>query len=97
MKIITPILFAALLATTSIEARTEINLIELYKELHSNPELSYKEVNTSKKLAKIIQTMGFKVTQNFGGYGVVALLENGIGKLHTKFSILASVIFTKSG
>ena len=80
MKIITPILFAALLATTSIEARTEINLIELYKELHSNPELSYKEENTSKKLAKIIQTMGFKVTQNFGGYGVVALLENGIGK-----------------
>ena len=80
MKIITPILFATLLATTSIKARTEINLNELYKELHSNPELSYKEVNTSKKLAKIIQTMGFKVTQNFGGYGVVALLENGIGK-----------------
>ena len=80
MKIITLILFAAFLATTSNPVKTEIDLIELYKELHSNPELSYKEENTSKKLAKIIQTMGFKVTQNFGGYGVVALLENGIGK-----------------
>ena len=53
MKIITLILFAAFLATTSNPVKTEIDLIELYKELHSNPELSYKEENTSKKLAKI--------------------------------------------
>ena len=57
-----------------------MNLIELYKELHSEPELSFKEKKTSKKLANILHTMGFEVTQNFGGYGVVAILKNGPGK-----------------
>ena len=57
----------------------KINLLELYKELHANPELSYQEFETSEKLALILENIGYKVTRNIGGNGVVALLENGDG------------------
>ena len=57
----------------------QVNLLELYKELHANPELSYQEFETSKKLASVLESIGYQVTQNVGGNGVVALLENGDG------------------
>ena len=57
----------------------QVNLLELYKELHANPELSYQEYETSKKLASILESIGYQVTRNVGGNGVVALLENGDG------------------
>tara|TARA_Y100001970_G_scaffold158998_1_gene194453 strand:- start:74172 stop:75461 length:1290 start_codon:yes stop_codon:yes gene_type:complete len=55
-------------------------LIELYEGLHQEPELSYQEFKTSKKLANILKELGFEVSTNFGGNGVVALLKNGKGK-----------------
>ena len=58
----------------------KINLFELYKELHANPELSYQEFETSEKLALILENIGYEVTRNIGGNGVVALLQNGEGK-----------------
>jgi len=57
----------------------QVNLLELYKELHANPELSYQEYETSKKLASVLENIGYQVTRNVGGNGVVALLENGDG------------------
>ena len=57
----------------------QVNLLELYKELHSNPELSYQEYETSKKLASVLENIGYQVTRNVGGNGIVALLENGDG------------------
>jgi len=57
----------------------QVNLLELYKELHANPELSYQEYETSKKLASLLESIGYQVTRNVGGNGVVALLENGDG------------------
>jgi len=80
MKIIHLTLFIFLFTSSQIKSNENLNLIELYKELHSEPELSFKEKKTSKKLANILHTMGFEVTQNFGGYGVVAILKNGPGK-----------------
>jgi len=47
--------------------------------LHANPELSYQEFETSKKLASVLESIGYQVTRNVGGNGVVALLENGDG------------------
>ena len=57
----------------------QVNLLELYKELHANPELSYQEYETSKKLASVLENIGYQVTRNVGGNGIVALLENGDG------------------
>ncbi|MEM7664666.1 MAG: amidohydrolase [Pseudomonadota bacterium] len=54
-------------------------LIELYQDLHANPELSFQEFETSKKLAARARTLGFEVTEGVGQTGVVAVMENGEG------------------
>lgn len=54
-------------------------LDQLYKYLHANPELSFYEKETSKYLAKEMREIGFEVSENIGGYGVVAVLKNGKG------------------
>lgn len=54
-------------------------LMELYRDLHANPELSFEEVRTSKKLAEIARQLGFEVTEGVGKTGVVAVMRNGEG------------------
>jgi amidohydrolase len=54
-------------------------LMAFYRDFHSNPELSLHEVKTAAKLAEEARKAGFKVTENVGGTGVVAILENGPG------------------
>ncbi len=51
----------------------------LYLDLHQHPELSYHEVNTAAKLADRLKSLGYQVTTNVGGTGIVALLKNGPG------------------
>ncbi|WP_339824026.1 amidohydrolase [uncultured Parasphingorhabdus sp.] len=55
------------------------SLMEIYRDLHSNPELSGEEVRTAAKLAVEARRLGFKVTEKVGGTGVVAVMENGEG------------------
>lgn len=54
-------------------------LMELYRHLHANPELSFQEEQTAARLAAIAEDLGFTVTTGVGGHGVVAILENGPG------------------
>lgn len=54
-------------------------LVELYRDLHANPELSFQEVQTAKKLAARARAMGFEVTEGVGKTGVVAVMKNGDG------------------
>ena len=56
------------------------NKNEVYIDLHQNPELSLMEFNTSRKMADQLKAMGFDVTTNFGGNGVVGVFKNGEGK-----------------
>ena len=55
------------------------SLDSLYVALHLNPELSLHEEKTSAKLAARLRTLGFDVTENIGGYGIVGVLKNGKG------------------
>ena len=55
------------------------SLLALYKHLHSHPELSLREAQTSARLAKELREAGFEVTEKVGGYGVVGVLKNGDG------------------
>ncbi len=55
------------------------SLMEIYKDLHSNPELSFQEVRTAKKLADEARRLGFEVTEKIGRTGVVAVMKNGPG------------------
>ncbi len=54
-------------------------LVELYKDLHANPELSFQEVETAAKLAARARALGFEVTEGVGKTGVVAVMRNGDG------------------
>lgn len=51
----------------------------LCKYLHRNPELSLQEFETSKRMATELKTVGFVVTENFGGNSVVGVFKNGDG------------------
>ena len=63
------------------------SLENLYKHLHSNPELSYQEEKTSARIAEELRKLGFEVTEKFGtyqepnrtAYGIVAVMKNGPG------------------
>src|SRR5262245_39495877 len=51
----------------------------LFEHFHRNPELSGKEVETSKRLAAEIRALGYDVTEGVGGLGLVAVMRNGEG------------------
>jgi amidohydrolase len=51
----------------------------LYLDIHQNPELSAHETQTAAKLAGRLRDLGYAVTENVGGTGVVAILKNGAG------------------
>lgn len=55
------------------------DLVRVYRQFHANPELSFQEKETAKRLAEEWKAVGFKVTENVGGYGVVGIMENGEG------------------
>ena len=54
-------------------------LMELYRDLHANPELSFEEHETAARLAARMRALGFEVTEGVGRTGVVAVMENGAG------------------
>jgi len=59
--------------------KTMPEIEKLYFDLHQSPELSYHEKQTGQKLAKQLKQLGFTVTDNVGGYGVVGIYKNGDG------------------
>lgn len=86
LKYITAV--AALLSFTPLAHADELrdavtaqmpSLMEIYRDLHSNPELSFQEFRTAKKLADEARKLGFEVTEKVGRTGVVAVMKNGDG------------------
>lgn len=60
-------------------ARDLPGLMETYRDLHANPELSFQEVRSAKIMADAARKAGFTVTEKVGRTGVVAVLKNGPG------------------
>lgn len=50
-----------------------------YIDLHEHPELSTHEIRTAQKMADALRKLGFEVTTEVGGTGVVGVLKNGPG------------------
>ena len=81
------LLIAAMTLSTPVSAATLAEavkadmpaLLELYRDLHANPELSMQEERTPAKLAAEARKLGFAVTEKVGETGVVAVMENGPG------------------
>lgn len=55
------------------------SLIEIYRDMHAHPELSGQEVQSAARMAREARRLGFSVTENVGGHGVVAVMRNGDG------------------
>lgn len=56
------------------------NLFEFYQQLHTHPELSFKEEKTAERVAEELRKAGLEVTTDIGGHGLVGVLRNGPGK-----------------
>ncbi len=54
-------------------------LTALYTHLHKNPELSFREDATAKRVAEELRKAGVEVTTGVGKLGVVGVLKNGPG------------------
>src|SRR3954451_13723916 len=55
------------------------DLADLYKDVHSHPELSMQETRTAGLAADRLRAAGYEVTTGVGKTGVVGLLRNGEG------------------
>src|SRR6201992_1814839 len=54
-------------------------LADFYRDLHAHPELSLQEHRPAQRVAQALRPLGFEVTEQVGGTGVVGLLANGDG------------------
>ena len=82
-------LAAALLATTAAPVQADPirdriaaeipSLMAIYRDLHQNPELSFREVRSARIMADAARAAGFEVTEKVGKTGVVAVMRNGPG------------------
>ncbi len=54
--------------------------VALRHQLHSEPELAYKEEKTSARVASYLESWGYEVACNIGGTGVVGTIRNGLGE-----------------
>ena len=57
------------------------HLEDLFMHFHANPELSFLETETAKRMAAELRAAGLDVTEGVGGTGVVAMARNGEGPL----------------
>ena len=65
-----------------VQARVQqeyASLFELYKHLHTHPELSFQEEKTAARVAEELRSAGFEVATGVGKHGVVGVLRNGSG------------------
>ena len=81
LSVIAPATAVAGTLGDEVEAVYDSKLKELFLYFHQNPELSTMEHSTSARLADELTALGYTVTRNVGGTGIVALLENGEGPL----------------
>lgn len=59
----------------------DAHLGALFTHFHLNPELSFQEVQTARRLAQELRNAGVTVTEGVGGTGIVGMLSNGPGPL----------------
>ncbi len=57
----------------------EPRLLKIFKHLHANPELGFREVKTAALVAKEFKALGYETHTGIGKTGVVGILRNGPG------------------
>ncbi len=67
--------------SSDIDKDYQNHLGALWDHFHRNPELSLMEHKTAARLSKELRAVGFKVSENIGGTGIVAIMKNGGGPM----------------
>ncbi len=62
-----------------MESDLAARLRDVYRDLHTHPELSFQEQRTAQIAAGWLRDLGFEVTEHVGTTGVVGVLANGTG------------------
>lgn len=73
---------SALAQTSSVSSQVDSIFPDakaLYLDIHQHPELSSHETRTAQLMAEKLRGLGYEVTENVGGTGVVAIMKNGPG------------------
>lgn len=65
--------------STAVKSDYDAYLAPLFTHFHQNPELSFLEVETAKRMAAELKMAGATVTTGVGGTGVVGVMKNGEG------------------
>jgi metal-dependent amidase/aminoacylase/carboxypeptidase family protein len=74
----------------------EGKVIEWRRHIHENPELSNREFNTAKYIAKHLRTLGIEVQDGFAKTGVVGLLQGGLpGKVVAFITDMDALLLTE--
>src|SRR4051812_32941901 len=62
-----------------MDAALSVELVRIYEDLHSHPELSGEEHRTAGIAAGWLRERGYEVSEGVGGTGVVGVLAVGAG------------------
>ncbi|MBM7368027.1 hippurate hydrolase [Gordonia hydrophobica] len=54
-------------------------LVDMFKDIHRNPELGFAEVRTARIVELGLQNLGFDITKGIGTTGIAAIYRNGDG------------------
>jgi amidohydrolase len=85
------LLASAALLTASVASATDLRseiaadyayIEALYKHFHQNPELSFKESETAKRLTAELRSVGFTVTEGVGDKWARAKMKSAVGAVH---------------
>jgi hippurate hydrolase len=56
-----------------------VRLVDIYKDLHQNPELGFQEIRTSGIIAREMKALGYEVITGIAKTGIAAIFRNGQG------------------
>jgi len=60
-------------------AQDEERLVQIFKHIHANPELAFREQKTAALVAREFKDLGYETHAGIGKTGVVGVLQNGPG------------------
>jgi amidohydrolase len=66
-------------AADAANAAAAADLAGIYRDLHANPELAFRENRTAGIVAARLRDLGYETTSGVGQTGVVGVLKNGTG------------------
>lgn len=62
-------------------AADSVRLLQIFQDIHANPELGFMEARTAAIIEKELRNLGYEVTSGIGRTGVTGIFRNGSGSV----------------